>query len=89
MTELEDIRVRMQNICDFIASSITDVDAGLMVNLSGLDDNVAALCERTISLPPDEAQQIQPLMAEMINNLDRLGKALRDYQVRVRSGQQG
>ncbi len=34
----------------------------------------------------DQATQIQPLMADMISQLERLGTALRDYQDRLRSG---
>jgi hypothetical protein len=86
MSEVADILSRMQNVCDYIITSTTQVEAGEMVNLSGLDDDVAALCERAIALPPDQATQIQPLMADMISQLERLGTALRDYQDRLRSG---
>lgn len=86
MTEKEDIQTRMQDICDFIASSTMEVNTGKMVNLAGLDDDVAALCERTIALPPEDAMQVQPLMADMISKLELLGEALREYQDRARSG---
>ena len=86
MSEMEDIQARMRDICDFILSSAAQVDSGEMVNLAGLDDDVASLCERALALPPEEAAQVQPLMAEMISNLERLGQALRDYQDRARSG---
>ncbi len=86
MTETDDIQTRMRAICDLINDAINKVESGTMVNLSGLDDDVASLCERTVALSPQDAAQVQPLMADMIGNLDRLGNALRDFQDRVRSG---
>lgn len=86
MTETDDIMTRMRDICDFIADATAKVDSREIVNLAGLDDDVASLCDRTVSLPPDNAALVQPLMAEMIGNLDRLGAALRDYQARAKSG---
>lgn len=86
MSEKDDILNRLRTICDFIADATAKVDGGEMVNLAGLDDDVASLCERTIALPPEDAAQAQPFMAEMITALDRLGQALRDYQDRARSG---
>lgn len=87
MSEKDNIITRMRDICDFIDDAAARVDAGEMVNLAGLDDDVASLCERTVNLPADDAAQIQPFMADMIGKLDRLGNALKDYQSRVRSGE--
>lgn len=89
MTEADDIRARMQDICDEIMNAVTTVESGAMVQLSGLDNRVARLCSRTLALPAADAADIQPLMADMINSLDRLGMALRDYQDRVHSGKAG
>lgn len=89
MSDLDELQTRMRDVCDYIMSSTAQVEAGEMVNLSGLDDDVAALCERAIALPPQDATQIQPLMADMISQLELLGNALRDYQERVRSGKAG
>lgn len=86
MSEKDDIITRMHDVCVFINDAIVKVESGSIVNLAGLDDDIAALCERTVSLPPDDAAQVQPAMADMISNLDRLGTALKDYQDRVRSG---
>ena len=42
--------------------------------------DIADLCMKAVSLPPVEAKDLQPLMADMIGNLERLGSALKDFR---------
>lgn len=81
MSELEDIQSRMQDICTFIADSTAKIEAGELVSFSGLDGDVAVLCERAASLPPEDVEQIQPLMTDMITSLETLAAALKKYQI--------
>jgi hypothetical protein len=80
MSKIDDIRAQMQTLTDFIIAARDDVRSGKMVDLKHLDGTVASICERTLSLPPQQAGEIQPLMAEMIGYLEELGAALKDYQ---------
>jgi iron-sulfur cluster repair protein YtfE (RIC family) len=74
------LRADMQVLTDFIIDAGHQVRSGNMVNLTGLDEKVARVCDRTLALPPAQATKMQPVMAEMIGHLEDLSNALRDYQ---------
>jgi hypothetical protein len=76
----EQLRTKMEQLNDFVLDAAARVSEGEMVDLSGMDRDVAAVCTKAVSLPPDQARDIQPLMAEMIGNLERLSTALKDYK---------
>lgn len=76
----DDIRARMEKLAAFIQDTEDTVRGGTMVDLTGLDREVALICNRAVALPPAQARDIQPLMAELIGNLERLSTALRDYK---------
>ena len=76
----DEIRARMEKLSAFIQESEDKVRSGTMVDLSGLDREVALICTKSVALPPEQARDIQPLMAEMIGNLERLSTALKDYK---------
>jgi hypothetical protein len=58
------------------------VQQGVMVDLKNLDQDVSSLCTKVLALPPAEARELQPLMADMIAALEELGLALSDYRDR-------
>ena len=58
----------------------TVVRGGDMVDLSGLDRDVATICNKAVALPPDQAREVQPLMAELIGSLEQLSAALVAYK---------
>jgi hypothetical protein len=76
----EQIETRMRELTDFISQSAQSVREGRMVTLHHLDDEVAALCDAAIALPPVEAKHIQPVMAGMIAQLEALAGALEEYR---------
>lgn len=76
----EQIQTRMRELTDFISQSAQSVREGRMVTLHHLDDEVAALCDAALALPPAEAKQIQPSMAGMIAQLEDLARALEQYR---------
>lgn len=80
MNKVADIQTRMENLIEFIADANEKVRGGQMVDLRNLDDEVASLCEETVALPPQFAARIQPIMADMIQHLEELGRALKDFQ---------
>ena len=79
-SEKDHIDARLKELTDFIVDCTEKVEGGEMVDLKGLDDEIASLCERTVALPPEEAHAVQPTMAEMIAKLERLGQALKNYK---------
>lgn len=76
----DQIETRMREITDFIGDAAQSVREGKMVVLHHLDDEVAALCDAAVSLPPADAKMVQPLMAAMIGKLEDLSRALQDYK---------
>ena len=80
MSEAEDIKNRMEQLTQFIIEVNEKIKGGDMVDLTGLDDEVASLCDRSVALPPQLAIQMQPLMSEMIAKLEDLSVTLEDFQ---------
>lgn len=81
----QQIETRMKEITTFIEQATDTVRAGKMVTLHHLDDEVAALCESAVALPPEEAGHLQAPMGEMIGKLEALATALQDYREKVRN----
>jgi len=80
MSNAADIIERLQELTSFIEEAHQKLKDGEVVGLSHLDDEVAVLCDKTLKLQPKEAVKVQPIMADMINKLEKLGIALKDYQ---------
>lgn len=85
----QDIKTRMQELTSFVIQANDSIQAGQMVDLQGLDDEVASLCDRTLALSPEKAADIQPLMAEMISSLEELGRSLEVFQQNLRDQNNG
>ena len=77
----EQIETRMRELTDFIGEATQSVREGKMVSLHHLDDEVAALCDAAVSLPPADAKAVQPSMAGMIGKLEALSDALQAYRI--------
>lgn len=87
MTETRaQIETRMRDLTVFISQSAQQVRGGKMVSLHHLDDEVASLCDAALALPPAEAGQVQPVMAEMIGQLEDLANALKEYRDAKKDG---
>lgn len=63
-----------------IGEAITRVRAGVLMNISDVEQEVARLCMDINKLPPGEAQTLESSMAEMIGKLEDLAAALSDFQ---------
>lgn len=75
-----ELRTKMEKLNDFIINAENSVRDGKMMDLGSLDKEIADLCMKAVSLPPAEAHALQPMMADMIGNLERLGTALKDFR---------
>lgn len=75
-----ELRSKMEKLNSFIMDAENSVRDGKMMDLGPLDRDIADLCMKAVSLPPAEAHALQPLMADMIGNLERLGTALKDFR---------
>ncbi len=75
-----EIRKKMEDLNNFIQDAEIALRDGKLKDLGGLDRDIGVLCTKAVSLPPAEARELQPLMAELIGNLERLGMALKDFK---------
>lgn len=75
-----DIADKMRKLSEFILDAEASVRSGKMVDITGIDKDINMICSRATSLPAAQAMEIQPLMAELISNLERLGMALKDFK---------
>ena len=80
MTDTNSIISRLSELTDFITEALARLEDGEVLNLNHLDDEVEALCEKSMALPPAEAAKIQEPMSQMISKLEELGVALKDFQ---------
>ncbi len=74
------LRDKMQKLATYISDAETIVRSGKMVDMSSLDRDVSVICQQALSLPADKTSELQPVMAELIGNLERLSVALKDYK---------
>ncbi len=81
----DQLRKKMEDINEFIMDAQMKIQGGEMVNLTSMDKDVVTICTRAVALPPAEARDLQPLMAEMIGNLERLSSILKDYKDTLKS----
>ncbi len=79
------IRDKMDKLKDYILDADASVRVGKMVDLTGLDKDVAVICTQALALPSNEAHELQPLMAELIGNLERLSGSLKDFKDSVKN----
>lgn len=75
-----ELRTKMEKLNAYIIEAEASVLGGKMVDMGSLDKDIGILCNHVISLPPLEARDLQPLMADMIGNLERLGVSLKDFR---------
>ena len=85
MTNAQNIALRLQELTNFIEEAHARLNQGEVVNLSHLDDEVGELCNAALTLPADQASQVQAAMAEMISKLESLGLALQEFQNGLKS----
>lgn len=77
---MTEIAAKMRALSLFILDAESRVRQGQMVDISGIDKDINVICAKATSLPPAQALEIQPLMAELIGHLERLGMALKDFK---------
>lgn len=82
--EAELIIDKLNAMNGFIDEAESALEKGNIINLSHLDDEVAQLCAQTLSLPPEQAKSVQPIMANMIGKLEALALSLQSFQAQLK-----
>jgi hypothetical protein len=82
----QQLQVRLQGITDYIRDCERRVNLGEVVDMRGLDANVADICKDVQSLPQQEGQTLEQSMLKLIDSLDVLAKTFQDIQQVASSG---
>lgn len=82
----DQIIARLTQTIDTINQAQNDVAAGKVKDLSFMDKDVAVICNDIMKLSPDEAAQVQPIMADMITRLEQLAGSLQAYKDQFNQG---
>jgi len=74
---------RLQELVSFVDDSLAKLQGNEMPDMADLDVKVSGLCQDIETADSETAQQLQPLMSEMIGKLDELAQALSEFQARA------
>jgi len=75
-TPLATVRACLEQLGRTVGIAHSLVQAGKLVDLTGLDAEVGFVCARTLDLPPDEGRALQPDLAGLCAAIDTLTAAL-------------
>ena len=75
-----DLLTKMEDLKNVIRNADNMVRENKAVNLSGLDAKVSYICNKVTGLSAAEAADLQPLMADLIGELEHLSTSLQDYR---------
>lgn len=73
----EDLAKRLKSIIDYVRDCERRVSQGEIMDLQGLDNNVAEVCDAIASMPPADAQGLETQMSVLIADLEKLANAMR------------
>ncbi len=81
-----DLEARLQSLIDRIDGAITKTRQNQLIDISFMDQDVAALCREIIESDREEAKALEPRMIDVINRLDELAEEIKHYQDRTDQG---
>jgi hypothetical protein len=70
-------------IAQFIAESRTLLDAGAMIELAGLDDQVRVLGNAVLQLSQDERLQYADRLQQLLGDMNSLGDSMKAHRDRL------
>ncbi len=78
MTEspIDAVRALAEELSQVVGVACALVEAGRIVNLSGLDSQVGLLCAKTLDLPPEEGRRVRPWLVALSGGVEALSRTL-------------
>ena len=73
----DELAKRLKSITDYVRDCERRVSQGEIMDLQGLDNNVAEVCDLIAALPPKEGQELEGQMSVLIGSLETLANAMR------------
>ena len=84
MSDFRELEEKLKNTQQVIVTAKHKLADGKFTALPTLNDDVAAICDAVITLPSKEAKKLLPLIADMMEELEHLENALRQYQTQMK-----
>ncbi len=78
----DELKRRFEDLITYIDKANEDISNGQARKLSALDKTVTALCRDMEDAEKSVANDMQPIMAELISKLDELERNLTEFQQR-------
>lgn len=75
-TPLASVRACLEQFGHTLGIARSLVQAGTLVDLTGLDAEMGYICARTLDLPPEEGRALRPVLIGLRADLDALSGAL-------------
>jgi hypothetical protein len=75
-TPLDSVRACLEQFSHTLGIARSLVQAGTLVDLTGLDAEMGYICARTLDLPPEEGRALRPILIGLRADLDALSGAL-------------
>ena len=78
MTEspIDAVRALAEDLSQVVGVAGALVEAGRIVDLSGLESQVGLLCAKTLDLPPEEGRRARPWLVALSGDVETLSRAL-------------
>jgi hypothetical protein len=80
MTASGGIQAQLDQTCDVIGGFRRSAEAGMVIDLSGLDRSVETMCEAIARLPADERRPLKDALVALLDELNALVAALEAQQ---------
>lgn len=84
MSNYAEIVDKLEKIQGILDLANADLQAGKVKALTQLEKDVSQICEEAVTLPPEEAKKVQPLLADMIGNLETFALTLKSFQTAMK-----
>jgi len=75
-TPLDAVRACLEQVSRTLAIARSLVRSGKLVDLTGLEAEVAYVCARVLDLPREEGHAVRPLLIALRSDLDALAAAM-------------
>jgi hypothetical protein len=80
-----EIEARLQHLITYVRDCERRVLLGEVMDLQGLDQSIAVLCEDVLTLPETDAKEMQSQMMKLIDQLDLLAQSIKDHHSKAAS----
>lgn len=77
------IEERLSELSIFLDNAITQANQSNLIDLGSMENDIASLCVQIESSAPEVANEMKPLMANLIAKLDELAASIATYQTQM------